>query len=101
MRVCIWTGSIVLVTADLALPIGQVTPYRGSEVLAQCDHRRGIHWATEAVVLPLVIRPVDPACKWASPLPLNHDYQIASVRFRRFAADDRKDHGGVEPGQCL
>ena len=40
------------------------------------------HWA-EAVVLPLVIRPVDPACKWASPLPLNHGYQIASVRFRR------------------
>ena len=35
-------GSIVLVTADPALPIGQVTPYRGSEVLAQCDHRRGI-----------------------------------------------------------
>ena len=30
------------VTADPALPIGQVTPYRGSEGLARCDHRRGI-----------------------------------------------------------
>jgi hypothetical protein len=26
---------------------------------------------------------VDPACKWASPLPLNHGYQVASVGFRR------------------
>jgi hypothetical protein len=26
---------------------------------------------------------MDAACKWASPLPLNHGYQIASVRFRR------------------
>jgi len=41
------------------------------------------HWATEAVVSPLVIRPVDPACTWASPLPLNHDYEIESIRFWR------------------
>ena len=41
-----------------------------------------LRWA-EPVVLPLVIRPVDPACKWASPLSLNHCYQIASVHFRR------------------
>jgi hypothetical protein len=81
MRVCIWTGSIVLVTADPALPIGQVTPYRGSWLGAIIG--AAFHWATEAVVLPLVIRPVDRACKWASPLPLNHDYQIASVRLRR------------------
>ena len=31
MQVCLWTGSIALVTADPALPIGQVMPYRGSE----------------------------------------------------------------------
>jgi hypothetical protein len=77
MRVCMWTGSIVLLTADLTLSIGQVAFYCGSEVIGAA-----FHWA-EAVVLPLVIRPVDPACKWASPLPLNHGYQIASVRFRR------------------
>jgi len=29
---------------------------------------------------------MDAACKWASPLPLNHGYQIASVRFRRYLA---------------
>ena len=40
-------------------------------------------WTAEAVVLPLVIRPVDPACKWTSLLPVNHGYQIASVRFRQ------------------
>jgi hypothetical protein len=31
---------------------------------------------------PLVIRPVDAACKSASPLSLNRGYQIASVRCR-------------------
>jgi hypothetical protein len=56
------------------------------------------HWATEAVVLPLVIRPVDPACKWASPLPLNHDYQIASVRFRRkLAIGAYRGSAGFQP----
>jgi len=33
MRVCMWTGSIVLLTADLTLSIGQVAFYCGSEVL--------------------------------------------------------------------
>lgn len=42
MRVCMCTGSIALLTVDLALPIGEVTSYRGSEVLARCDHRHGI-----------------------------------------------------------
>ena len=42
MRVCMCTESIVLLTVDPALPIGEVTSYRGSEVLARCDHRHGI-----------------------------------------------------------
>jgi hypothetical protein len=82
MRVCMWTGSIVLLIADLTLSIGQVAFYCGSEVLLGAIIGAAFHWA-EAVVLPLVIRPVDPACKWASPLPLNHGYQVASVGFRR------------------
>jgi len=77
-----WTGSIVLLIADLTLSIGQVAFYCGSEVLLGAIIGAAFHWA-EAVVLPLVIRPVDPACKWASPLPLNHGYQVASVGFRR------------------
>jgi hypothetical protein len=81
MRVCMWTGSIVLLITDLILSIGQVAFYCGSEVLLGAIIGAAFHWA-EAVVLPLVIRPVDPACKWASSLPLNHGYQIASVRFR-------------------
>ena len=102
MRVCMWTGSIVLLIADLTLSIGKVAFYCGSEVLLGAIIGAVFHWA-EAVVVPLVIRPVDPACKWASPLPLNHGYQIASVRFRRIPAVNRaigKSSEVPQSGHC-
>jgi hypothetical protein len=93
MRVCTWTGSIVLLTADLTLSIGQVAFYCGSKVLLGAVIGAAFLWA-EAVVLPLVIRPADPACKWASPLPLNDGYQIVSVRFRRKGETPKNDCRG-------
>jgi len=83
MRVCMCTGSIVLLTVDPALPIGRSRLTAAVRSWLGAIIGTAFHWTAEAVVLPLVIRPVDPACKWASPLPLNHGYQIASVRFRR------------------
>jgi hypothetical protein len=38
-------------------------------------------------------------CKWASPLPLNHGYQIASVRFRRVSGRDHPVSGADDRGR--
>jgi hypothetical protein len=51
MRVCMWTGPIVLLTAEGALPTTEVALFRGSEVILGALVGLGFHWATEAIVL--------------------------------------------------
>jgi uncharacterized membrane protein YccC len=53
-RVCMWTGPIVLLTAEPALPVTHAAFYRGSEALLGAFVGAVFHWAAEMVVLPIV-----------------------------------------------
>ena len=55
-RVCMWTGPIVLLTAEPALPVTQAALYRGSEALLGAFVGAAFHWAAEMVVLPIAHR---------------------------------------------
>jgi len=55
-RVCMWTGPIVLLTAEPALPVTHAALYRGSEALLSAFVGAALHWAAEMVVLPIVHR---------------------------------------------
>ena len=57
-RVCMWTGPIVLLTAEPALPVTHAALYRGSEALLGAFVGAASHWAAEMVVLPFVRRTV-------------------------------------------
>ena len=63
MRVCMWTGPLVLLTAEPALPITQVALYRGGEVLLGALIGAAFHWLAEKTVLPLVSRLDEPTTK--------------------------------------
>jgi hypothetical protein len=56
MRVCMWTGPILLLTAEPALPVTHAALYRGFEALLGAFVGAGFHWAAEMVVLPIVHR---------------------------------------------
>jgi uncharacterized membrane protein YccC len=53
-RVCMWTGPIVLLTAEPALPITHAALYRGSEALLGAFFGAAFHWVAEKVVLHIV-----------------------------------------------
>lgn len=53
MRVCMWTGPIVLLTAEPSVPIATVALYRGSEVMLGAFVGAAFHWAAELTVPPL------------------------------------------------
>jgi hypothetical protein len=55
-RVCMWTGPIVLLTAESALPVTHAALYRGSEALLGAFVGAAFHWAAEIVVLPIAHR---------------------------------------------
>jgi hypothetical protein len=56
-RVCMWTGPIVLLTADPALlPVTYAALYRGSEALLGAFVGAAFHWAAQMVVLPIFRR---------------------------------------------
>ena len=55
-RVCMWTGPIVLLTGEPALPITHAALYRGSEALLGAFVGAAFHWVAEKVVLSIVHR---------------------------------------------
>ena len=52
-RVCMWTGPIVLLTAEPALPVTHAALYRGSEALLGAFVGATFHWAVERLFCPL------------------------------------------------
>jgi uncharacterized membrane protein YccC len=53
LRVCMWTGPIVLLTAEPGTPIAIVGFYRGSEVILGAAVGAVLHWITERIVASL------------------------------------------------
>jgi hypothetical protein len=47
MRVCMWTGPIVLLTAEAALPVAHAALYRGFEALLGAFVGAAFHWGAE------------------------------------------------------
>jgi hypothetical protein len=60
LRVCMWTGPIVLLTAGPGTPIALVGLYRGGEVMLGAALGALFHWLAERIVAALLRRPDKP-----------------------------------------